>query len=264
MSAPDPDFMGIYADRRGGRNAGEAGADPDREATRVRSKGMRDAWHLVDGAGAYGLTVREYRDRHGIHHGIASSRLSNLHAAGHVVKLRQRRDRCGIYVTPDNAGDRPTVPHLSNNPHRVRRVEVPVPETVEVVREVPVEVLREVEVVVEKEVPVTLDVYDIQRVVKRWQEDKVLGRSFGLDGLADGLTALIKQKVEQGGMTRVSAMSRKDYLNVARAVRDSHAAFESKEKITRSLVAVFAEDGEGFLRHQEVFEALALSPERSA
>lgn len=60
----------------------------------------------------------------------------------------------------------------------------------------------------------------------------------------------------------MTGMSRRDYIAVARAVRDSNAAFESKVKITDALVATFREDNERFDRHVETFEAIALSPER--
>lgn len=60
----------------------------------------------------------------------------------------------------------------------------------------------------------------------------------------------------------MSAMSRKDYLLIARAIRDSEAAYDGKVKITNALVRVLTEEDEGFERHTEVFEAIALSPGR--
>lgn len=62
----------------------------------------------------------------------------------------------------------------------------------------------------------------------------------------------------------MTGMSRRDYIAVARAVRDSGAAFESKTRITDALVASFSEEDDRFVRHVEVFEAIALSPERGA
>lgn len=59
----------------------------------------------------------------------------------------------------------------------------------------------------------------------------------------------------------MSALSRKDYLLVARAVRDSEAPYDAKVRVTNSLVAAFTGDSDGFLRHVEVFRAIALSPE---
>jgi hypothetical protein len=44
-------------------------------------------------------------------HGSASRVLSDLHRTGAAVRLVERRDRCSVYVLPECAGDRPTVPH---------------------------------------------------------------------------------------------------------------------------------------------------------
>lgn len=54
-----------------------------------------------------GVTVAELRERNGkVHHGRVSAALTNLHIAGRLVALRERRGHCGIYVLPEYAGDR--------------------------------------------------------------------------------------------------------------------------------------------------------------
>lgn len=205
---PGDEFHGVYHMPDGSKGPGESGAEPDPLNATFRSKGMNQAWNEVRRNGSYGLTVKEYRDRYAIHHGVASSHLSNLHEAGYLRKLKQRRDRCGIYVLPHFVEERPTVPHVKNSPKRlhevivekevVREVTVEVPIEKEVIREVRVEIPVEVVTVVEREVPidVTITKTEVTRVVKQWQEDKISGRVFGMDGLADGLMALIKNKME--------------------------------------------------------------------
>lgn len=194
--APDDDpgdeFTGVYPGPDGTRHGGESGADP--MGATFRSQGMRWAWNAARRGGMDGITVKEYRERYDIHHGRASAHLSNLHEAGYLAKLKERRDKCGIYVLPSLVDDRPTVPHVRNAPKRVRETIV----EVEVVREVRVEVPVEVVRVVEKEVPVEVVITkaDVTKVVKQWQEDKIRGRVFGMDGLADGLLALIQSKMK--------------------------------------------------------------------
>lgn len=189
---PGEEFQGVYRMHDGSTGPGEAGADPDPLSATFRSKGLRQAWDEVRRTGVYGLTVKEYRDRYAIHHGVASAHLSNLHEAGYLKKLKQRRERCGVYVLPHFVNDRPTVPHVKNAPKRLREVTV----EKEVVREVEVPV--EVVTVVEKEVPVevTITKAEVTKVVRQWQQDKINGRVFGMDGLADALLALIHSKMK--------------------------------------------------------------------
>lgn len=205
---PGDEFSGIYPGPEGTRHTGEAGEGIDPGGSTFRSRGMRQAWDEARRHGAYGMTVREYRDKYDIHHGIASAHLSNLHAAGYLAKLKQRRERCGIYVVPSEVGGRATVPHVSNAPKRrrdvvvekevVREVMVEVPVETIVVKEVMVEVPVEVVTVVEKEVVAQVEITkaDVSKVLKRWQEDKIKGRVFGVDGLADALMQLIRDKMK--------------------------------------------------------------------
>lgn len=60
-------------------------------------------------AGHEGRTWKEVADARGWHHGQATSALSILHKRGLIVRLEETRNRCGVYVVPEQAGDRPTV-----------------------------------------------------------------------------------------------------------------------------------------------------------
>jgi hypothetical protein len=46
-----------------------------------------------------------------IHHGSASGTLSNLHRVGRIVRLRQVRQRCKVYVLPEFVNERETEPY---------------------------------------------------------------------------------------------------------------------------------------------------------
>lgn len=99
-----------YADGTSGHQGdASAAAEP------TRRRKIPTVYHMIEERGVYGLTVKELRDLTGWHHGMASSALSNLHREEFVVKLAERRDRCGIYVLPRWAGDRPTVHYRRNS-----------------------------------------------------------------------------------------------------------------------------------------------------
>jgi hypothetical protein len=46
-----------------------------------------------------------------MHHGQASSALSVLHKAGRIVRLAEKRNRCHVYVMPNEAVGRVVQPH---------------------------------------------------------------------------------------------------------------------------------------------------------
>lgn len=60
-------------------------------------------------SGRTGCTWKEVATAQVWHHGQATSALSNLHRRGLIVRLEETRKRCGVYVVPEFAGDRPTV-----------------------------------------------------------------------------------------------------------------------------------------------------------
>ena len=58
---------------------------------------------------SYGVTWKELSDLTGWHHGSASGVLSVLHKEGFIVRLKDRRNRCAIYVHPVYLQNRETV-----------------------------------------------------------------------------------------------------------------------------------------------------------
>lgn len=61
-----------------------------------------------------GVTVQEARSHLGMHHGTVSGALSALHMVGVLERLTERRNRCQVYVLPENVNGRETAPHRSN------------------------------------------------------------------------------------------------------------------------------------------------------
>lgn len=95
-----------YADGSSGHQGeGSEAAEPSR-----RSR-IDEAHWRVQMMLHRGITWRELAEATGWHHGVASSALSNLHRSGAAVRLQERREGCGVYVTPENARDRLTVAH---------------------------------------------------------------------------------------------------------------------------------------------------------
>ena len=62
----------------------------------------------LESAGFDGLTWKELGDLHGWHAGQSSGCLSVLHLLDIVVRLKERRNRCSIYVLPEFVGGRET------------------------------------------------------------------------------------------------------------------------------------------------------------
>lgn len=99
--------------------SGHSGSSTSREraehedSSGVTGKRQGRVLEHVDYLGTEGATVREIRIGLSLHHGQASAALSNLHSAGHLVRLTERRERCQVYVTPDNVNGREVVPHRS-------------------------------------------------------------------------------------------------------------------------------------------------------
>lgn len=56
-----------------------------------------------------GMTIAELRGHfQGRHHGSLSSALTNLHRAGKIARLSEKRGRCKVYVTPQHVMGRET------------------------------------------------------------------------------------------------------------------------------------------------------------
>jgi DNA-binding MarR family transcriptional regulator len=102
--------------------SGWSGSDTSRErverddADGTTAKRQREVLGNLAVMGAEGCTVKDIRDITGMHHGQASSTLSVLHKEGRLARLKQRRDRCQVYVLPEHVGDRETEDHGRKKP----------------------------------------------------------------------------------------------------------------------------------------------------
>lgn len=61
-----------------------------------------------------GMTWNELADVFGWHHGTASGALSVLHKAGEIARLKERRNKCAIYVALEYVNGRETQAHKPN------------------------------------------------------------------------------------------------------------------------------------------------------
>lgn len=60
-----------------------------------------DTMNLLEKVNQQGLTWNELAFHYGWHHGQASGALSNLHKTGHIVRLKETRDKSHVYVLPE-------------------------------------------------------------------------------------------------------------------------------------------------------------------
>ena len=72
---------------------------------------QKAALELISRGASDGMTVMEFEEKLGIHHGQASSALSHLHRAGYVRRLKHRRKGQEIYVLPDYINGREESPY---------------------------------------------------------------------------------------------------------------------------------------------------------
>jgi hypothetical protein len=106
-----------YVDPDGTYTAGWSGSDASRDRAisderTGRGKQVRErAWEVVRLGGLDGATWREVGEALSVHHGSASGALSNLHKAGKVERLKERRGGASIYVLPHAVNGRETSPH---------------------------------------------------------------------------------------------------------------------------------------------------------
>lgn len=70
---------------------------------------------LLSKSGQNGLIWSDVSKELGWHHGSSSGALSVLHKTGHIMRLKDTRSRCKIYVLPKHVGDRETEPHGGKN-----------------------------------------------------------------------------------------------------------------------------------------------------
>ncbi len=115
-----------YPQKEGGPTAGWSGssASEERAVTEVKTGIIaarhRQVLNLLSQAGLRGLTVADLRLATGMHHGQASSALSVLHKESRIVRLRDKRNRCHIYVLPVYANSRPSEPQGRKRNDRVK------------------------------------------------------------------------------------------------------------------------------------------------
>lgn len=101
-----------YPEDDGTHTAGWSGSETSHErALRERdsgelSKRLKRTLNIVRMSGVRGLTVKELRDDTGWHHGKASAALSVLHHDNLLLRLKESRDRCQVYVVPQYRLDR--------------------------------------------------------------------------------------------------------------------------------------------------------------
>lgn len=107
-----------YPEPDGSRTTGWSGTDTSREQAKsgkARLAQSQVMFHFQSW-GTTGRTVAELRTAMpDYHHGSISSALTNLHRAGTLARLVEKRDRCHVYVLADCVNGRPTQP-----PGRVR------------------------------------------------------------------------------------------------------------------------------------------------
>ncbi len=103
-----------------GGSSGWSGSETSKEradradATGLTAASEREALDYLTAVGDEGTTCKEYEIATGLGHGAASAPLSRLHQAGMIARLTMRRVGQQVYVTPENVGDRPTVPFRPN------------------------------------------------------------------------------------------------------------------------------------------------------
>jgi hypothetical protein len=103
--SPESEPVG-YPEPDGTVTGGHSGTDTSKQRalddanSGTKRKREIAALALLGQRGRRGVTVAELRYATRMHHGQASSVLSTLHKAGRILRLKDKRDRCHIYVLP--------------------------------------------------------------------------------------------------------------------------------------------------------------------
>lgn len=121
LSYPEPGGQTYTSGHSGSEASRERAVHED--STGVTAKRQALVLDLVQTGGPLGLTVRVLRDVADLHHGQASSALSNLHKAGRIARLQEKRMGCHVYVTPENVNGRPTDEPGRQNLNRLNAAE---------------------------------------------------------------------------------------------------------------------------------------------
>lgn len=112
--------------------SGWSGTETSRErveyedAAGISGKRRQQVLTMMLTVGPKGVTWKEVSERLGLHHGQASGALSVLHKLGYLVRLKETRQRCKVYVLPQDVLDRPTEPF---RPNRRQAERAPVPDS---------------------------------------------------------------------------------------------------------------------------------------
>lgn len=103
--------------------SGNVNVDTSRDATThadltgITAMAQRYVLTLAGQRGARGVTVVELRENDtSLHHGRISGALSNLHKAGRLAALRERRGNARVYVLPECVEGREVRLFRSNRP----------------------------------------------------------------------------------------------------------------------------------------------------
>jgi hypothetical protein len=116
-SAPEPSLE--YNGTAGYNSASDTSRDAayDDLVTGVTAKAQRLTLILALQQREHGITIAELREAKGsLHHGKMSSALTNLHKAGRLARLAERRGRCHVYVLPEFVDERETQAFRPNRP----------------------------------------------------------------------------------------------------------------------------------------------------
>jgi hypothetical protein len=84
------------------------------DADGTTSKRQKETLVSLGAAGIRGLTWKELGEFYGWHAGQSSGCLSVLHLEGMVARLKERRNRCSIYVLPAFVNGRETSERKTN------------------------------------------------------------------------------------------------------------------------------------------------------
>ena len=84
------------------------------DADGTTSKRQKETLVFLGAAGIRGLTWKDLSEITGWHHGQSSGCLSVLHLEGLVARLKERRNRCSIYVLPAFVNGRETSERKTN------------------------------------------------------------------------------------------------------------------------------------------------------
>jgi len=111
---------GTYPDPVVGMTTGHSGTDTsaalarDEAESGAASKRLREVYIWLVAKGRRGGTVGELRHESGLHHGQASSALTNLHRQNRIARLVEKRNRSHVYVTTEDVDGRDTEEMRSN------------------------------------------------------------------------------------------------------------------------------------------------------